>query len=267
MEVKRKVVLLGDAAVGKTSLVRRFVFNAFDDKYIMTIGTKVSKKVINITWEGMDVRLNFIIWDVLGQQGFTQVQETAFRGSDGALLVCDLTRKNTLYNISHYWLPVLERVAGVPSILLANKSDLKNWDFSHEELDNFAKGIGVPYLLTSAKTGENVEEAFKKLAEMTFKFYPIIVEEKEEKHLENLKDVLDFIMKDFSEKYEDFDEGMAVLKANMKLVGVDVENPKAPQIIGLIDKLYTIEKDYLGFEKAQDNKIERLGLLKKVKWI
>ncbi len=267
MEVKRKVVLLGDAAVGKTSLVRRFVFNVFDDKYIMTIGTKVSKKVINIKWEDMDVELNFIIWDVLGQQGFTQVQETAFRGSDGALLVCDLTRRNTLYSISHYWLPVLERVAGVPSILLANKSDLENWEFSYEELDEFAKGIGVPYLLTSAKTGENVEEAFRKMGEITFKFYPIVVEEKEEKKPDNLKEALDFIMNDFCKKYGDFDDGMAILKANMKLAGINVEKPKAPQVIGLIDKLYTIEKDYLGFEKAQDNKIKRLGILKKVKWI
>ncbi len=267
MEVKRKVVLLGDAAVGKTSLVRRFVFDIFDDKYIMTIGTKVSKKVMNIKYEGTDIELNLIIWDVLGQQGFTQVQETAFKGSDGALLVCELTRKNTLYSISHYWLPVLERVAGVPSILLANKSDLESWSFSYEELDNFAKNIGVPYLLTSAKTGENVEEAFKKLAEITFKFYPIVVEEKKEKRLENLKDALDLIMNDFCEKYGNFDDGMAVLKANMKLIGVSVEKPKATQIIELINKIYSIEKDYLGFEKAEENKIKRLGMLKKVKWL
>jgi len=57
MEIKRKVVLLGDAAVGKTSLVRRFVFDAFDDKYIMTIGTKVSKKTVDLEWEGVNINL------------------------------------------------------------------------------------------------------------------------------------------------------------------------------------------------------------------
>ena len=266
MEIKRKVVLLGDAAVGKTSLVRRFVYDVFDDKYIMTIGTKVSKKTMKVSWEGMDIDLNLLIWDVLGQQGFTQVQEAAFKGSDGALFVCDLTRKSTLYSIAHYWLPVLERVAGVPGVLLANKSDLDNWELSYEEVEDFANQIGVPFLLTSAKTGENVEEAFKKLAEMTFMFYPVMVNEKNAKVPESLKDALDMIMNDFAKKYGDYDDGMAVLTANMKLVGIDIEHPKVSQLIALIDKLYTIEKDYLGVSRARDNKVRRLGILKRVRW-
>ncbi len=266
MEIKRKVVLLGDAAVGKTSLVRRFVYDVFEDKYIMTIGTKVSKKVIEMNWEGLNITLSLMVWDVLGQQGFTQVQETAFRGADGALLVCDLTRKDTLHSIAHYWLPVLERVAGVPAILLANKSDLDNWAMSEDEIRQFSENIGVPYLLTSAKTGKNVELAFSKLAEMTFIFYPVIVESAEEKNPETLKDALDYIMNDFAGSYGEYDDGMAVLTANMKLVGIDIENPKAQQLISLIDRLYSIEKDYLGVEKAQINKIRRLGILKRVRW-
>ncbi len=266
MEIKRKVVLLGDAAVGKTSLVRRFVFDAFDDKYIMTIGTKVSKKTIDLVWDNIPIKLNLMIWDVLGQQGFTQVQETAFKGSDGALIVCDLTRKNTLYSIAHYWLPTLERVAGVPAILLANKKDLDNWELTYEEVENFANQIGVPFVLTSAKTGENVEEAFRKLAEMTFIFYPIVVNETSLKDIKTVKDALDYIMDDFCKKYGNYDDGMAVLTANLKLVGINIEKPTVPQIIALIDKLYTIEKDYMKLQEAQNSRIRRLGLLKKVRW-
>ncbi len=266
MEVKRKVVLLGDAAVGKTSLVRRFVYDIFEDKYIMTIGTKVSKKVIDVDWEGMHINLNLLIWDVLGQQGYTQVQEAAFKGSDGALLVCDLTRKNTLHSIAHYWLPVLERVSGVPAVLLANKSDLENWELSQEDVKDFADRLGMPYFLTSAKTGENVENAFRKLAEMTFIFYPIRSSESEKKEPKTIKDALDMIMHEFCESYEDYDEGMAILTANMKYIGVDVERPKPTQVVSLIDRLYTIEKDYLGVDLAQERKVRRLGLLKRVRW-
>ncbi len=266
MEIKRKVVLLGDAAVGKTSLVRRFVYDAFDDKYIMTIGTKVSKKVIDMEWEGININLSLMVWDVLGQQGFTQVQETAFKGSDGALLVCDLTRKETLYSISHYWLPILERVAGVPAILLANKSDLENWDVTYEDVENFANQLGMPFMLTSAKTGENVEEAFRELARMTFLFYPVVVNESNEKMPSTLKEALDYIMDDFARNYGNYEDGMAILTANMKLVEMDIEHPSAPQLIALIDKLYTIEKDYMDIKKAQEKKIIRLGILKRVRW-
>ncbi len=266
MEIKRKIVLLGDAAVGKTSLVRRYVYDVFDDKYIMTIGTKVSKKTMNLEWEGMNIELTLLIWDVLGQQGFTQVQEAAFRGSDGALLVCDLTRKSTLHSISHYWLPVLERVAGVPAVLLANKRDLENWEITYEDVENFANQIGVPFLLTSAKTGENVEEAFRKLAEMTFVFYPVMVSDTSERIPETLKDALDIIMDDFSASYGNYEDGMAVLTANMKLVGIDIEHPEPPQLVALVDKLYTIEKDYLGVERARKKRLVRLGLIKRVRW-
>ncbi len=267
MEIKRKVVLLGDAAVGKTSLVRRFVFDSFDDKYIMTIGTKVSKKKMKMKVEGLDVDLTLMVWDVLGQQGFTQVQEAAFRGSDGALIVCDLTRKETLYSISHYWLPTLERVAGVPAVLLANKNDLDNWELSAGEIESFANNMGLPYFLTSAKTGENVEDAFKKLAEMTFIFYPINVNIENEKNMESLKDVLDYIMNDFALQYGSYDDGMAVLTANLKLIGIKIDKPGPLQIVTLIDKLYAIEKDYLPVETAKNNRIKRLGLMKRVRWL
>ena len=267
MMVKRKVVLLGDAAVGKTSLVRKFVYDVFDDKYIMTIGTKVSKKVISLKWEDMEVDLNLIIWDVLGQQGFTRVQEKAFEGSDGALLVCDLTRKETLYNISRYWLPTLERVAGVPAVLLANKSDLPNWEFKEDELKKFSETLGLPYMLTSAKTGENVEASFHKLGELMFKFEPVVISGEDKEHkLNTIKHALDFIMHDFCENYGNYEEGMAVLTTNMKMLDVDIEKPKPTNVIRLIDRLYAIEKDYLGVDKAQEIKIKRLGVIKRVKW-
>ena len=96
--LKVKICLVGDSAVGKTSLIRRYVMDIFDDKYLSTLGTKVSKKQVIIKNEDREVAFTFSIWDVLGQKDFKKIQNLAFRGSKGAMLVCDLTRKDTLEN-------------------------------------------------------------------------------------------------------------------------------------------------------------------------
>ena len=90
--IKRKILLLGDGAVGKTSFIRRFVVDKFSDDYITTIGTKVTKKDLRIESPSKAVELTFMIWDVLGQKGYKNIQESAFQGSKGALLVYDVTR-------------------------------------------------------------------------------------------------------------------------------------------------------------------------------
>src|SRR3990170_686092 len=79
--IKRKVLLLGDASVGKTSLIRRFVVDKFSDDYITTIGTKVTKRDLRLELGNRTVDLSLMIWDVLGQKGYKGIQESAFRGS------------------------------------------------------------------------------------------------------------------------------------------------------------------------------------------
>ncbi len=261
MEFKRKVVLLGDTAVGKTSLVRRFVYDQFSDRYIQTIGTKVSKKTVEVEYEGENYSLTLVIWDVLGQQGYTNVQRTAFKGSDGAIFVCDLTRRDSLYSILHYWLPTLESVAGVPGVLLANKSDLENWEIEKVELEEISRITGLPYLITSAKTGENVEEAFGELAKLMIMFKPIRSVEEQKRKIESTKDVLDYIMADFCRAYGNWNDAMAILEANMRAMGMDMRNPTMEQLRMLIEKLYRIELYRIGQDKAQSNEIKRLGIL------
>jgi len=95
----KKIALAGDWGTGKTSLVRRFVYNLFEDKYIQTIGAKVSKKTVKLgSKEGTHI-VNLIIWDVLGQKDYRMIHANAFRGLDGAIFVCDLTRMETLQGI------------------------------------------------------------------------------------------------------------------------------------------------------------------------
>jgi small GTP-binding protein len=150
-----KLCLLGDGAVGKTSLVRRFVFDVFDDKYIMSFGTKVSKKSMKVEGSTMDL----MVWDILGQKTHVALHEAYYKGAAGALAVCDFTRPDTMRSLKG-WLGSFRSVVGdKPVLILGNKSDLEK-TFTLAELKEYAKSIGCEAFETSAKTGLNVENAF-----------------------------------------------------------------------------------------------------------
>lgn len=168
--IKVKICLVGDASVGKTSLIRRYVMDVFDDKYINTLGTKVSKKKIILKLNERTINLTFSIWDILGQEDFQKIQTMAFKGSKGTMLVCDLTRKDTLTNLE-YWHKRVSDVAGkIPFVVIANKSDLKEqYTFDELELDRFSKSIGAEYYYTSAKEGDNVIKTFYKIGSIIVK--------------------------------------------------------------------------------------------------
>ncbi|WP_455392156.1 Rab family GTPase [[Eubacterium] cellulosolvens] len=165
--LKVKICLLGDSAVGKTSLIRRYVMDIFDDKYISTLGTKVSKKRIMLKKDNMDIDLTLSIWDVLGQQEFTKIQNTAFKGSKGAFIVCDFTRAETLQNISQ-WAARLKKAAGdIPMVILANKSDLTGkYTFNENDIQMCSNQLNSQYFITSAKFGDNVIKSFYTLSRL-----------------------------------------------------------------------------------------------------
>ena len=172
MDIRRmkiKICLVGEAAVGKTSLIRRFVLEDFDDKYIQTLGTKVSKKELTVpAWEGGDpVKVDMTIWDIMGQKGFRELlKEAYFYGAKGVIAVCDVTRKTTLDDLDD-WIEGVYSVTGkVPIQFMANKWDLKDQaELGEEEMVQATKAYDSPYFFTSAKTGESVEQAFQNLAE------------------------------------------------------------------------------------------------------
>lgn len=171
--LSKKICLIGDPAVGKTSLVRRFVIDQFDDKYITTIGSKVTKKVVGLESEpGETTTMTLLIWDVMGQKDYVHVQNTAYGGAAGALIVCDITRFETYENMS-LWIDNLTRGAGrkLPAVLIANKSDLvEQYAFHEAEMRLLSERFGAPTIITSAKTGEHVEDAFKTLAAMIMRY-------------------------------------------------------------------------------------------------
>jgi small GTP-binding protein len=166
-KLKVKICLIGDSQVGKTSLIRRYVMDIFNDKYITTLGTKVSKKQLKIKIEKAEIDLIFSIWDVLGQKEFKKIQLMAFKGSKGALIVCDMTRDETLKNTLK-WSKKLKAATGdIPMILLANKSDLTgDHAYTEAEVKQYSEQLNAPYFLTSAKFGDNVIKTFYTLGHM-----------------------------------------------------------------------------------------------------
>ena len=168
---KRKICLVGEAGVGKTSLINRYVKNEFSDVYITTIGTKVSKKEIYIDFpeEKVKVKVVLMIWDIMGEKSFRSLlKEAYFDGAKGILAVCDITRKETLGELEEWVESVIKITGKIPIIFLANKSDLEeNKAITLDDMTQLAKKYGqYPCYLTSAKTGSGVEQAFKKLAWM-----------------------------------------------------------------------------------------------------
>jgi len=162
ISIAKKVCLLGDFAVGKTSLVRRFVYNLFDDKYVSTIGVKVSRKTVIIPRAGDIVELTMMLWNLAGNEEFDRVRASYLRGAAGAVLVCDLTRPETLDSLQVYADDLLSINPNARLALAANKRDLTDQQrLTQEQIEAIAASLDAPYHLTSAKTGDEVEMLFR----------------------------------------------------------------------------------------------------------
>jgi small GTP-binding protein len=157
--LEKKICMLGTNAVGKTSLVRRFVHTHFSETYLSNIGVLLEKKSVHAN--GVDVGL--VLWDLNGEDRFQKVQFSQLRGMSGYFLVVDGTRRHTLDDA----LTLNERVeatAKVPALLIVNKADLTDqWEIGADRQAQLAEK-GWEIFLTSAKTGQNVEAAFLRLA-------------------------------------------------------------------------------------------------------
>ncbi|HWO00662.1 MAG TPA: Rab family GTPase [Blastocatellia bacterium] len=159
--IQKKVCMLGAYAVGKTSLVSRFVRSIFSDKYLTTVGVKVDKKTVKID----DRRLSLMLWDLAGEDDLYQVRMTYLRGSAGVLLVADGTRRATLDKAFDLQQRAEAEIGKVPIILLVNKLDaIEEWEIKTAELQSLSAD-GWQVVATSAKTGAGVNGSFLALGE------------------------------------------------------------------------------------------------------
>ncbi|QLE54096.1 Rab family GTPase [Nostoc sp. TCL26-01] len=169
--ISKKICLFGDFGVGKTSLIRQFVECQFSDEYLSTVGVKISQKSINLTQQklGIDdsLKLQLIIWDIEGSNKFKAVAQNYFQGSKGAVIVGDVTQPETLNHLQEHMQTFLTVNPQSYIVVALNKSDL----VAKEYLENIRqtyqfsdqKQILNTYV-TSAKTGNNVDEIFQILA-------------------------------------------------------------------------------------------------------
>jgi small GTP-binding protein len=173
-----KICLLGERIIGKTCLTKRFVENSFNEEYHPTYGTRLSRKKITVeTHEPTEVvSLNLSIWDIMGQESYRKLlHPTYLKGVKGALLICDLTKRKTLDNLLEWMDSLPSGWRSIPYVFIANKSDLADChEFGTKDLEEVASKYNSPYFLTSAKTGENVQDVFHTLAEIIVKNQDII---------------------------------------------------------------------------------------------
>ncbi|MFX0028679.1 MAG: GTP-binding protein [Candidatus Hermodarchaeota archaeon] len=159
-----KLILTGDYQVGKTSLIRRFVKNTFEKDYISTMGVQISKKEVSLTEK---THMNFILWDIGGQvQQMAPYRAKFYNGANAAFIVIDRTREDNLNSIKRWYKDIKNSIPkNIPIVLVGNKSDLiDDIIISEEDIRKAADDLGFHYILTSAKTGENVNDAFLYIA-------------------------------------------------------------------------------------------------------
>ncbi|XP_065674578.1 ras-related protein Rab-43 [Hydra vulgaris] len=158
-----KIVLIGDAGVGKTAIVHRFKYNTFVDRHASTIGVDFTIKTIQVD----DKKIKLQIWDTAGQERFRTITQSYYRSANGVILVYDVSKMDSFKNIN-YWLQDVKRYAGnsIYQMLVGNKSDLESHrEVPKQEADSFATQLGIlEFMELSAKDNSNIDEAFWRIA-------------------------------------------------------------------------------------------------------
>ncbi len=163
-KISKKVCMLGTFGVGKTSLVRQFVYHKFDESYLSTIGVQLSNKTVHLEHQSKSVQLNLILWDLAHLEKFDAVVKNYFHGSHGAVVVMDLSRPQSFQEYENFIRPFFDVNPNSKIVLVGNKTDIEKTDAAKSDVVKLANELVCPCFFTSAKTGERVEEMFVKLA-------------------------------------------------------------------------------------------------------
>ncbi|HME52179.1 MAG TPA: GTP-binding protein [Candidatus Lokiarchaeia archaeon] len=158
-----KLVIVGDGAVGKTTLVRKYVEKKFTEDYLATIGANIMTKECRLPGENVTCKFN--IWDLASQDLFKRARKSYFSEASAGIIMFDVTRKATLEHVKSWMLEFQAVEKPIPIVLVGNKSDLvENREVTQEAAEELAKELNLSYIETSAKNGSNIEEVFQMLA-------------------------------------------------------------------------------------------------------
>ena len=160
----KKLVFIGDPGVGKTCIISRFLKGTFDADQITTVGASYASKTIKISETNESLTLD--IWDTAGQEKYRSLTRIFFQGAKLAILVYDITRKDSFENLKNVWLKELKDHADKNVVLgvAGNKSDLyEKEEVPEQEAREYAKSIGAIFCLTSAQSNSGIEELFEEM--------------------------------------------------------------------------------------------------------
>jgi len=155
--LKKKICMVGQFGVGKTSLVRRFVDSIFDERYHTTVGVKIDRKDVTIG----AASVTLMLWDIAGEDDLAQLKVSHLRAASGYILVVDGCRAASFSKAVELQQRITQTLGSLPFVLVLNKADLRDqWEVKSADLEK----CGWPAFETSAKTGSGVEEMFLGLA-------------------------------------------------------------------------------------------------------
>jgi len=249
-QFKKKVCLIGDPMVGKTAIVNRFVLKSFDDKYIQTIGVNVSKKDIAMQIKTADntpkpIGVSLSIWDLVGQKAFRNLTKRHFMNSHGAIMVCDVTRQDTVGSLREWILFLFNCTGPIPLVLIANKSDLPhNPAVITRTLREISNQFEAPFVFTSAKTGDNVEQAFYALSEA------MLMKSLSTKQKMDVDQVQNEIIKSFCSVHGGTEAAMPMVNHQFSKVGLTLDSPTKESLIKVVPKLVEVTQQLKGQEIA-----------------
>jgi small GTP-binding protein len=165
-----KIIVIGDPSVGKTSLILRFTDHAFRQTYLPTIGTNLTEKEVAF---GGKKKAKLVLWDIAGQSKFNNFRKNFYNGARGMIIVFDLTNRETLTSVKAWYKDAIAVIGKVPCYILGNKLDMaENRSILEADIQALVKELGCDVILTSALTGEHVNQAFSDLAKQIHKALP-----------------------------------------------------------------------------------------------
>ena len=270
-EFIKKICMCGDPGVGKTSLIRQFVSGKYDEKYISTLGTVVTKKVM--FFPKRRFKLNMQIWDISGQAEFKRIHASAFRRADGAIAVCDMLDPRSAGNLRE-WISNLHLHARskIPVVILVNKSDLAGNDRNHlKKIEPVISKLGYPVITTSAKTGYHVEDGFRQLGrEVVLNFDTL---PKPSPDLTVMPEIfespfifMDYVTMRFSTSFGDEEIGMHMMRKQLEADGIDFRDLSGDDALRMIDRLADIMGNFKGEEEARNLRMQFIEAYKRCCW-
>jgi small GTP-binding protein len=263
--MSKKICLIGDSRVGKSSLLERFVSDEFFDRYTATISAKIFKKELQVTVQNNGntnvINMSLTIWDLIGHRDreYWSLLKRYYLNTDGVLLVCDLTSKESMDDLKAWIYSVFNTIGVIPFVVMANKSDLVDQvKFTEQNLIDFTKTYNSDFFYTSAKTGANVDLSFQRLCEILAQ---------QTLGMENImdpKDVLNKIVADYCLLHGGQEQAMPIIKHQFKLTEADINSPTKESLLQVIERLTQITMSFKGRDVAREERAKYMKLVNRL---